>query len=256
MNSLPIHHHLPPKSTATATATASSFSPRPNFSAGRQSNSLHRHRFRINKSLSHSSSYRNQMAAANSDEIRASPSPTVISLKPIEATPESFHEFGQVIVASPDGDGFGPRDAQLDLSHGIPRFYIMHLEDRPLEFSTITHHASVTQCLGSIGGHVWYLGVAKPSTVDPSETTGTVGSNLVQSHCGHFYAPPKIDDVRVFKIAGPTFLKLNRGTWHAGPLFLEKTMDFYNLELSNTNVIDHTTHNFAKKNNVIFSFVE
>ncbi|KAL7148358.1 hypothetical protein ABFS83_06G173200 [Erythranthe nasuta] len=260
MNSLPIHH-LPPKSTNTAAAShtttsisSSSFSPRPNFPAGRQSHSLHRHRFRINKSLSHSSSYSNQMAAATSDEIRASPSPTVISLKPIEATPESFHEFGQVIVASPDGDEFGPRDAQLDLSHGIPRFYIMHLEDRPLEFSTITHHASVTQCLGSINGRVWYLGVAKPSTVDPSDEI--TGSNLVKSHCGHFYAPPKIDDVRVFKIAGPTFLKLNRGTWHAGPLFLEKTMDFYNLELSNTNVIDHTTHNFAKKNNVIFSFDE
>lgn len=112
----------------------------------------------------------------------------------------------------------------------------MHLEDRPLKFSTITHHANVTQCLGSIGAHVWYLGVAKPSIVDPIQVRGTGGSDLVQSHCGHFYAPPSVDDVRVFKISGPKFLKLNRGTWHAGPLFLEKTMDFYNLELSNTNV--------------------
>lgn len=112
----------------------------------------------------------------------------------------------------------------------------MHLEDRPLKFSTITHHANVTQCLGSIGAHVWYLGVAKPSIVDPIQVKGTGGSDLVQSHCGHFYAPPSVDDVRVFKISGPKFLKLNQGTWHAGPLFLEKTMDFYNLELSNTNV--------------------
>lgn len=116
------------------------------------------------------------------------------------------------------------------------RFYIMHLEDRPLKFSTITHHASVTQCLGSIGGHVWYLGVAKPSIVDPSDIKGTIGADVVKSHCGHFYVPPAVDDVRVFKISGPKFLKLNRGTWHAGPLFLQKTMDFYNLELSNTNV--------------------
>ncbi|XP_059666116.1 uncharacterized protein LOC132311954 isoform X2 [Cornus florida] len=159
----------------------------------------------------------------------------VVELKPIEATPETFEEFGQVIEASPDGDEFGPRDAQLDLSKGIPRFYIMHLEDRPLKFSTITHHASVTQCLGSIGGHVWYLGVAKQSILDPNEIKGNRDVDVVQSNCGHFYVPPAVGDVRVFKIVGPKFLKLNRGTWHAGPLFKADEMDFYNLELSNTN---------------------
>ncbi|KAH6759541.1 ureidoglycolate hydrolase [Perilla frutescens var. hirtella] len=124
----------------------------------------------------------------------------------------------------------------------------MHLEDRPLEFSKITHHASVTQCLGSIGGHVWYLGVARPSLADPCESTA------VKSRCGHSYVPPGVDGVRVFKISGPKFVKLDRGTWHAGPLFLEKAMDFYNLELSNTNVVDHTTHDFIEKNEVIFVF--
>ncbi|GFQ03558.1 hypothetical protein PHJA_002499600 [Phtheirospermum japonicum] len=191
-----------------------------------------------------------------SDESAAPYYPAVIRLKPIEATPESFQEFGQVVEASPDGDEFGPRDAQLDLSYGTPRFYIMHLEDRPLKFSKITHHASVTQCLGSIGGHVWYLGVSKPSIVDPIEIKGAIGASIEQSHSGHFYIPPAVDDVRVFKISGPKFLKLNRGTWHAGPLFLEKMMDFYNLELSNTNVVDHTTHNFVEKNQVVFSFDE
>ncbi|CAA2964993.1 Ureidoglycolate hydrolases [Olea europaea subsp. europaea] len=132
------------------------------------------------------------------------------------------------------------------------RFYIMHLEDRALKFSDITHHASVTQCLGSIGGHVWYLGVGKPSTVDPTEINGATGADVVQSHCGHFYVPPAVDDIRAFRISGPKFLKLNRGTWHAGPLFTEKTMDFYNLELSNTNVVDHTVHDFVKKNKVVF----
>lgn len=108
----------------------------------------------------------------------------------------------------------------------------MHLQDRPLKFSSITHHASVTQCLGAIGGHVWYLGVAKPSIVDEK------GNNAVKSGCpsGHYYVPPSVADVRVFKISGPKFLKLNQGTWHAGPLFRADSMDFYNLELSNTNV--------------------
>ncbi|KAL9418981.1 hypothetical protein AB3S75_036853 [Citrus x aurantiifolia] len=175
-----------------------------------------------------------------------------VKLRAIEATAESFKEYGQVIEASADGEEFGPQDAQLDLSRGIPRFYVMHLENRPLKFSTITHHASVTQCLGSIGGHVWYLGVAKPSILDSTETEGDTGTNNVQSHCGHFYVPPAVEDVRVFKIAGPKFLKLNRGTWHAGPLFKADDMDFYNLELSNTNVVDHTTHNF-KKNGVVYT---
>ncbi|KAA8534350.1 hypothetical protein F0562_031823 [Nyssa sinensis] len=182
------------------------------------------------------------------------PPPAVLKLKPIEATPETFIEFGQVIEASPDGEEFGPQDAQLDLSRGIPRFYIMHLKDRPFKISSITHHASVTQCLGSIGGHVWYLGVAKSSIVDLSETDKDV--NAVQSRCGHCYVPPGVDDVCVFRISGPKFLKLNLGTWHAGPLFKADTMDFYNLELSNTNVVDHTTHNFSKKNGVVFLFDE
>ena len=112
----------------------------------------------------------------------------------------------------------------------------MHLEDRALKFSNITHHANVTQCLGSIGGNVWYLGVAKPSIVDPSEIKGTTGADVIQSHCGHYHVPPFVDDVRAFRISGAKFLKLNRGTWHAGPLFKQDAMDFYNLELSNTNV--------------------
>ncbi|PKI74630.1 hypothetical protein CRG98_004957 [Punica granatum] len=183
-----------------------------------------------------------------------------VKLKPVEATPETFKDFGQVVGASPDGEEFGPQDAQLDLSRGTPRFYIMHLEDRPLKFSTITHHASVTQCLGSIGGHPWYLGVAKPSIVGPSDEVkkdGSVdGRNIKDSPWGHSYVPPAVDDVQVFRIEGSKFLKLNHGTWHAGPLFKADSMDFYNLELSNTNVVDHTTHNFRKKNGVIFSIEE
>ena len=94
----------------------------------------------------------------------------------------------------------------------------------------------MTQCLGSIGGHVWYLGVAKSSVVDSNEIKDDTGKKIVQSRSGHSYVPPAIEDVQVFKISGSKFLKLNRGTWHAGPLFKAAAMDFYNLELSNTNV--------------------
>jgi len=177
----------------------------------------------------------------------------VVKLRAVEATPESFAPFGQVIAASPDGDQFGPHDAQLDLSRGIPRFYIMRLQDRPLKFSSITHHASVTQCLGSIGGQDWYLGVAKPSIVDePSEQSGQEGRKPLQSRAGHYYLPPDPAEVCVFRVSGPKFLKLNKGTWHAGPLFKADAVDFYNLELRNTNVVDRTTHHFKKRDGIIF----
>jgi hypothetical protein len=112
------------------------------------------------------------------------------------------------------------------------------LESRPLEFSTITHHASVTQCLGSIGGQDWYLGVARPSIVDgaPEQSGGDGGKDPVQSRAGHHYLPPDPAEVRVFRVSGPKFLKLHAGTWHAGPLFKADAVDFYNLELSDTNV--------------------
>ncbi|KAK0593177.1 hypothetical protein LWI29_032378 [Acer saccharum] len=35
-------------------------------------------------------------------------------------------------------------------------------------------------------------------------TTGII----VQSHCGHSYIPPAVEDVRVFRITGPKFLNL------------------------------------------------
>ncbi|VAH81468.1 unnamed protein product [Triticum turgidum subsp. durum] len=167
-------------------------------------------------------------------EAKREEEPRVMTLRPVEATQESFAPFGQVIAASPDGDQFGPHDAQLDLSRGIPRFYIMRLESRPLKFSSITHHASVTQCLGSIGGQDWYLGVAKPSIVD-GQSGQDRGRSLVQSRAGHFYLPPDPSEVCVFRVSGPKFLKLHAGTWHAGPLFKADAVDFYNLELSNTN---------------------
>ena len=55
----------------------------------------------------------------NSREKQSAPAP--VKLKPVEATPENFAEFGQVVEALPDGDEFGPQDAQLDLSRGVPR---------------------------------------------------------------------------------------------------------------------------------------
>lgn len=133
----------------------------------------------------------------------------------------------------------------------------MHIENRPLKFKTITHHASVTQCLGSIGGGVWYLGVAKPSILDATDQTeGDPSQGILKSTCGHFYMPPHVEDCRVFKVTGSKFLKLNRGTWHAGPIFKGNAMDFYNLELSNTNVRAFSYAIFAWVFSKSYSWVE
>ncbi|MGK7910474.1 MAG: ureidoglycolate lyase [Synechococcus sp.] len=141
------------------------------------------------------------------------------SLPAIPITPENFAPFGQVITASADGTPYGAEDAQLSLDGGIPRFYIMHLQHRGQHFSTITRHMHCTQCLGSLEGKSWMLGVAPPSA-EPQ---------------------PAPDSIQAFQIPGNCFIKLNVGTWHAGPYFKTESVDFYNLELSDTNVVDHDT---------------
>jgi hypothetical protein len=205
----------------------------------------------------------------------------VISLKAIDATPANFKEYGQVVGASPDGARYGPLDAQLQLNLGTPRFYIMNLTGRALRFNSITHHASVTQCLGSVGGQQWYMGVASPSIVKTNESEGYEADSIrdvakdndgddnsnesmkqfhqggiFRSKAGHYYIPPSPEDVKVFRVQGSQFLKLNVGTWHAGPLFKDASMDFYNLELSDTNEVDHTTHVFSEKDGVGFVIEE
>ncbi|CAH0393891.1 unnamed protein product [Bemisia tabaci] len=177
----------------------------------------------------------------------------IVTLKPIEATPESFKEYGQICGPMANDHKYGPDDAQLDLSQGTPRLYMMHLPDRQLKFEKMAHHARTTQCLGSNGGHVWYMGVAKASVVKPEEVNDEDKKKLVQSYAGHYYMPPSADEIRVFRISGPKFMKLNRGTWHAGPLYRKADgMDFYNLELADTNEVDFTEYNFVEEKGVTF----
>ena len=90
----------------------------------------------------------------------------------------------------------------------------------------ITHHARVTQCLGAASAtQDFYLAVHEP----------TLGADGVA-------APPDPAEVRVFRVAPHTFVKLHRGTWHAGPLWgADAERVYYNLELHDTNEVDHNT---------------
>ncbi|NEP19409.1 MAG: Ureidoglycolate hydrolase [Leptolyngbya sp. SIO4C1] len=139
-------------------------------------------------------------------------------------TEANFRPFGQVIFPQADGKPFGPDDAQLQLEAGVPRFYIMQLKRRGTQFHTITRHQACTQCLGSLEGKAWLLGVAPPGAA----------------------AAPDPEAIQAFQIPGNCFVKLEVGTWHAGPYFDAEYVSFYNLELSDTNIVDHDTCDLAK----------
>lgn len=159
---------------------------------------------------------------------------TIQQLQAQWITPENFQAYGQVISASEDGKSYDVEDAQLDLRNGIPRFYIMRLLHKGRKFHTITRHVQCTQCLGSLEGKDWLIAVAPPNKeVDQ----------------------PALADISAFRIPGNCFIKLEVGTWHAGPYFEHEFVDFYNLELNDTNVVDHFTHNFLTSHQLEFEIV-
>jgi len=63
-----------------------------------------------------------------------------IALKPAPINAAGFAPFGQVIAPTEDGIPFGPDDAQLLLTNGTPRLYIMRLHERGLRAEKITRH--------------------------------------------------------------------------------------------------------------------
>lgn len=148
-------------------------------------------------------------------------------------TTESFQQYGQVIYAFRDGKPYDSMDAQLVLQNGIPRFYIMRLYQRGRKFSTMTRHIQCSQCLGSLLGKEWLIAVAPATSV----------------------SQPVLEEIAAFCIPGNCFIKLNVGTWHAGPYFDDEFVDFYNLELNDTNINDHDNYNFLKNDNLAWEIV-
>ena len=159
---------------------------------------------------------------------------TIQQLQAEWITPENFRSYGQVISASEDGKSFDAEDAQLNLQNGTPRFYIMRLHKKGRKFNKITRHVQCTQCLGSLEGKDWLIAVAPPN---------------------HETQQPALEDIAAFRIPGNCFIKLEVGTWHAGPYFEHEFVDFYNLELSDTNVVDHFTHSFLESHQIEFEMV-
>jgi len=153
-------------------------------------------------------------------------------------TADAFAPFGEVIAPMEDGVAFGASDAQLVLDRGTPRLYIMKLAGRGLAFRQITRHRQVTQCLASVGGGEWYIALAPPGDVSDPD------------------ARPAPENIRAFRIPGDTAIKLHVGTWHAGPFFREDAMSFFNLELTDTNVVDHQSCFLDREYGLIYRFVD
>ena len=143
-----------------------------------------------------------------------------------ELTPEAFAPYGQVIAPLRTG-GQGvhsgreeqAEEANLVLSNGEPRLWIMHLPHVGLGFTRIARHRRVTQCLGSLGGKEWLIGVAQPG-------------DLSDDAC------PLIEDIVAFRVPGDRIIKLHIATWHAGPHFVHDACLFVNLENFDTNKRD------------------
>jgi ureidoglycolate hydrolase len=161
-------------------------------------------------------------------------SPQLKKLQSTWITAENFRPYGQVIFPSQDGKSFDQDDAQLNLHNGIPRLYIMRLYNQGLKFHHITRHTQCTQCLGALEGKDWFIAVCPP--------------------CNDLSAP-MLEEIAAFHVPGNCFIKLEVGTWHAGPFFQHEFVDFYNLELSDTNLVDHFTHNFHKTHQLGFEIV-
>ena len=147
-----------------------------------------------------------------------------------------FAPYGTLLPPHEDGKLFGPDEAQLDLSRGTPRFYVMRLFGRPMGFSRITRHLNVTQCLASVEGGSWLIAVCPPD--DPDNPVAT----------------PNLARLAAFEVPGNVAIMLGRSTWHAGPYFTGKTKDFFNLELADTNQVDHHSCELGKTFGQVFEF--
>jgi ureidoglycolate hydrolase len=150
-------------------------------------------------------------------------------LQPQLVTAENFQPYGQAIFPSDDGKSFDLHDAQLILN-GTPRFYILHLIKTGRKFRSFARHVLCTQCLGALAGKEWLIAVAPVADCDRIDLT----------------------KIAAFRIPSNCFIKLNAGTWHAGPHFDDDFIDFYNLELHDTNINDYEVCNLRKLYNLNF----
>jgi ureidoglycolate hydrolase len=147
---------------------------------------------------------------------------TMIKLPVQTLEPKTFAPYGEIIWPRSSSTEISVEEPKLTLTNGTPRLWIMKLKKRRLVFANMARHRRVSQCLGSMQGKEWFIGVAPPN--DPADGTR-----------------PELDRIAAFRIPGDRLIKLHVATWHAGPLFVHDECLFFNLENLDTNERDFDT---------------
>ena len=132
----------------------------------------------------------------------------------------NFEQFGTAILPVDDMTPHSISDAELIFNGANLRYYVMRLRRRPAMLGSMTRHIHATQCLSSADAQPWWLAVAS--------------AKLASEQLNHI-------TVQLVNVQPGEAVKLHQGTWHAGPFFLAPTALFFNLELSDTNLIDHNS---------------
>jgi ureidoglycolate hydrolase len=137
-----------------------------------------------------------------------------------------FEQFGTAILPVDDMTPHSSCDAELKFNGDNLRYYVMRLRRRAAVLGSMTRHSQATQCLGSADAQPWWLAVAAAKL-----------------------RSEQLDDstVKLVRVEPGEAVKLHQGTWHAGPFFVAPTALFFNLELSDTNLIDHNSQPLKKK---------
>jgi ureidoglycolate hydrolase len=147
---------------------------------------------------------------------------TMIKLPAQTLEPKAFAPYGEIFWPRSSSTETSVEEPKLTLTNGTPRLWIMKLKKRRLVFANMARHRRVSQCLGSMQGKEWFIGVAPPN--DPAD--GTI---------------PELDRIAACRIPGDRLIKLHVATWHAGPLFVHDECLFFNLENLDTNERDFDT---------------
>jgi ureidoglycolate hydrolase len=154
--------------------------------------------------------------------------PAVTRLPAQRLETDAFAPYGEIIRPrraqgqfdiNPYDPETSAEEPQLTLTNGTPRLWIMDLKKNGLAFARLARHRRVSQCLGSLHGKDWYIGVAPPN--EPADGTR-----------------PDLARIAAFRVPGDCVIKLHVATWHAGPHFVHEQCLFFNLENLDTNKRD------------------
>lgn len=167
--------------------------------------------------------------------------PIVTTVKTRGLERKAFASYGEIISARRAGTQFddnrydaqaSAEEANLTLTNGTPRLWIMCLKRNGLAFSKMARHRRVSQCLGSLQGKEWFIAVAPPN-------------DLADGTC------PDLARLAAFRIPGDCVIKLHVAAWHAGPQFLHDECLFFNLENLDTNKRDFDAYDLPNEFQIV-----